>query len=527
MDVAAAALPPIAVMSFNRPDYLREVLASLAAQQGAQIGGRRVFLFQDGWRNAYSGRICAEASATAACIAVFREIFPAGEVMAAPDNLGVAENFLRAETHLFRTLGASCGYFFEDDLVLAPRYLATLDRLREAAEPAGGVGYFACYGHLQASEAEQRRDAAKLRRIGHLWGFGLFREHWERMQPLMKEYYDLVVGRDYRARPHAEIQQRYRGRGILVGVTSQDDVKKAVTCALGRIGLNTTLVHARYVGEFGLHSNPRSFERGGYARTVLLTDVAPPDFAFPDAAGIAAMCEEERRGRLRKIEMEAEAAGAAAAPAPAPDAPTPVRLGASVMLPEELALFERTLAGRRRYAEWGTGGSTPLALRLGVETLVAIESDPAWAKAVRAAPEVAAAAAEGRASVLHADIGPVGGWGAPASAEPAKSWPRYIAAMWQEWARRGSFPDAVLVDGRFRLGCCFSVALMHACHRGTAEPPLVMLRNLSESRPAYAAVFEAFRRVEQAGTLCVMAPRDDVPPEAMLALLLGRVLEAG
>ncbi len=58
--------PPIAVMSFNRPDYLRQVLESLAAQKGADIEAREVFLFQDGWRNPHSGRVCAEASDIAA-----------------------------------------------------------------------------------------------------------------------------------------------------------------------------------------------------------------------------------------------------------------------------------------------------------------------------------------------------------------------------------------------------------------------------------------------------------------------------
>lgn len=204
--------PPIAVMSFNRPDYLRQVLASLAAQEGAAIEEREIILFQDNWRNAHSGRVCADAADIEASIAVFREIFPAGQVMLAPDNIGVAENFFRAETHMFREIGADCAYFFEDDLVLEAHYLATLDRLRDgfAASGASGgrVGYFACYGNLQASEAEQRKNARTLRRLGHNWGFGLFRQHWEEMQPVMADYYSLVLGRDYRGRPSAEILRR-------------------------------------------------------------------------------------------------------------------------------------------------------------------------------------------------------------------------------------------------------------------------------------------------------------------------------
>ncbi len=66
--------PPIAVMSFDRPGYLREVLVSLAAQKDAQIEEREIFLFQDGWRNEFSGRVAADEHDIAACVLVFRGI---------------------------------------------------------------------------------------------------------------------------------------------------------------------------------------------------------------------------------------------------------------------------------------------------------------------------------------------------------------------------------------------------------------------------------------------------------------------
>jgi len=506
--------PPIALLSFNRPDYLRQVLASLLAQP--DIAQREIFLFQDGDRHEDSNVAYAKPEQIKACIGLFREAFPRGHVLAARSNLGVAENMLRAERLFFEDLGADCGYFFEDDLVLSPRYLATLDRMREAAGASGEVGYFACYGNLQADAETQRRDAAILRPMAQLWGFGLFRDHWEAMQPELVEYYDFVCGRDYRRRPHAEILKLYRDRGVLVGASSQDDVKKALTYALGRVALNTTLVHARYIGEVGLHSNPDQYRSSGVDRTVML-DLDQPGIILPDAAGFEAIRTAEADWRRRKIGKEASK------PAPEPAQKLP-RVGLPSMPQEDRALFERVVAGRRRYAEFGTGGSTPLALRLGIETLVAVEADPAWAEAVRQTPEVSAAVAEGRATVLHADIGAIADWGTPVDKEPSRLWPRYVSFMWREWARRASFPDVVLVDGRFRVACCLSVALLHAARRGEA-PPLVMLRDLTPQRPSYQAVFHAFREVERTHTLCVLAPREDVAPEALLASLVERVLE--
>lgn len=48
-------LGPVVVMAFNRPDYLRETLASIAAQPCVAEGRREVHLFQDGAVNFHSG----------------------------------------------------------------------------------------------------------------------------------------------------------------------------------------------------------------------------------------------------------------------------------------------------------------------------------------------------------------------------------------------------------------------------------------------------------------------------------------
>src|SRR5262245_31156811 len=103
---------PILVLSFNRPHYLSPVLEALAAQAG--LAAERVHLFQDGAVNAYSGRVAARREDVDACVALFRRRFPGGHVHLAPANIGIAENFLRAERFAFEELGAECAYFFED-----------------------------------------------------------------------------------------------------------------------------------------------------------------------------------------------------------------------------------------------------------------------------------------------------------------------------------------------------------------------------------------------------------------------------
>ncbi len=124
-------------------------------------------------------------------------------------------------------------------------------------------------------------------------------------------------------------------------------------------------------------------------------------------------------------------------------------IGKPHLFGDEPALFERVLAdGVRNYLEFGLGGSTLAAARAGAEALVAVDSDGAWVQAVLRHPEVAPMVASGRATILHADIGPVGDWGSPVDSTHATQFHRYISAPWREWVRRNALPDLIYVDGR-------------------------------------------------------------------------------
>lgn len=509
--------PPIALMSFNRPHYFEQVVRSLIAQEGTNISEREIFLFQDGAVNAYSGRRYADDEAIAECIKIFRDSFPHGVVHYSEQNIGVAENFLRAEKFFFENRGDECAYFFEDDLVLTPRYLSILDDIARQCNKIEKIGYFACYGMLHAEEDDQRTNISSITRIRHLWGFGIFRRHWLDMQPHLKAFYDYVLGKDYRQRPTKEILEHYQSKGILAGASSQDDIKYATTHYLNRVGINTYLANATYIGEVGLHFRPETYEKLGFHKTKI---IEAPEFKFvaPGTDVLASLHAEFDRTRRKRL-ADAKQAGSSAPPVKALPKPR--------MSPAELQRFEALLrSSKGNYAEFGTGGSTLLAVRSTFENIVSVESDPAWARRVRSDPDVAAAISAGRASILHADIGPVADWGNPADRSAIERWPTYVARMWEEWDRRGAFPDLVLVDGRFRVACCISVALAHAA-RGGGDSPVVLLHDFSEERPAYKRVFDFFELVEQVESLCILTPRTDVTAAAMLSGLLRRIFDRG
>jgi hypothetical protein len=181
--------------------------------------------------------------------------------------------------------------------------------------------------------------------------------------------------------------------------------------------------------------------------------------------------------------------------------------------------FAKELARSQRYFELGMGGSTLLAVRSGVAQIVSVDSDKSWIEAVRAHPEIAPHCAAGSTSLIHADIGPVADWGRPADRSAVRQWSRYVSAGWTEWARRNTLPDLVLVDGRFRLACCLSVALV-AAHQPPESWPLILLHDVDDKRSYYRDALEFLEQTDQVETLLIMKPRRDISAALALARLL-------
>lgn len=294
---------PIVVMSFNRPDYLEQVLLSLAEQDAADLVGRGIYLFQDGAVSEITGRRFADDADIDQSVAVFEKIFPFGVVFRSSGNLGVAKNFRRAEEFVFRKLGSECAYFFEDDMIVSHLYLQVLDSMAEQAISNPRIGYFAAYGDHHLSLAEQRSHESKLDRLGHHWAFGLTRRHWLRLDEWLKPYYDLVMNVDYRDRPSPQILDMFRRRGIPIGVSSQDDTKKVGTYALGCVSLNTKIVYGRYIGERGLHMRADKFAERGYSNTKIY-DRLVVNFDYPSDDQVSKMIEREYSGRWKNINSQ-------------------------------------------------------------------------------------------------------------------------------------------------------------------------------------------------------------------------------
>lgn len=168
-----------------------------------------------------------------------------------------------------------------------------------------------------------------------------------------------------------------------------------------------------------------------------------------------------------------------------------------MMTEAEKAMLMENLGQSRSYLEWGMGNTTLWALSVStVKRITAIEGcEPFLADWVRVQDGVAEAEQKKRLRVIFADTG----MAAPHS-EPSHNW----AAIGEAYAAPKTLrnpSDFVLVDGRFRVACAITAALL-GCGR-------VAIHDYS-FRPHYGAMMEFFDLVEAVDTIIILKPKKKI-----------------
>jgi len=165
--------------------------------------------------------------------------------------------------------------------------------------------------------------------------------------------------------------------------------------------------------------------------------------------------------------------------------------------------------------EYGSGGSTAVALKAGVKHLYSVESDPVWAEHTiktlrRNFP--------GLDFVIHfEDIGPTIDWGRPHSDMYWEQYHRYATSVWD--LPHFVQPDVILIDGRFRTAC-FCTALMKIAN------PLTILFDDYLDRPEYHWVEELLPRVETIGRLARFEVKEKIDVSPFLTQIAGSFSDA-
>nr|WP_242679025.1 hypothetical protein [Rhodobacter calidifons] len=175
--------------------------------------------------------------------------------------------------------------------------------------------------------------------------------------------------------------------------------------------------------------------------------------------------------------------------------------------PAEAEVVRRHYAAAETILEYGSGGSTVLAARLG-RAVFSVESDRAWAE--RLADHVAPIS--DRVHVHWADVGPTGAWGMPAGSRDFRRFHGYALSVWD----RPDFvqPDLVLIDGRFRAACLVAVRLR-------ATRPVTVLFDDYRKRAYYHGVEALARKEEMVGRMARFTVTPGAIPPEMVTTAIG------
>ncbi|TDK61956.1 glycosyltransferase family protein [Sapientia aquatica] len=263
----------LALLCFNRPTYFQLCWPSIICQQ---IKGKPIqecydiFVFQDGL-----GDENKETNRTphgSVCELIGR--LPSDiKILAQATNLGIAMHFDFVEKFLFVEHDYDFVTFCEDDLILAPGYMSAIDLMCDKFRDDPRIGMVSAHpSHPGIALGTQRFNKHRYARMGHNWGFGVFREFWKKRQSFVESYLELVKHRPYRERSNAEICRWLELVGFRGERSSQDYIKQCATCALGGVRISTFANFGLPIGRSGQHCTPDLFKSMGLDQVVVFND---------------------------------------------------------------------------------------------------------------------------------------------------------------------------------------------------------------------------------------------------------------
>lgn len=122
---------------------------------------------------------------------------------------------------------------------------------------------------------------------------------------------------------------------------------------------------------------------------------------------------------------------------------------------EERKFLINNISTAKRYLEFGSGGSTFLALiETSIENITSVESDKKWLEHLEKW-QIISENINKRLRFLHIDIGKTGEWGIPIELNRKELFPSYSKKAFLS----GVNYDVIFIDGRFRVACAIQAIL--------------------------------------------------------------------
>ena len=251
MTIETPSLPwPIGIRLFNRPDYAKRLLESLASQT-FNIDGGLVFCFIDGF-NGSKAQKSNEPDHTKEVAQLVRQFFPNATIVQSPTNVGLAHALFELQSLVFTSTEAQWGLFFEDDLVLDSMYLEQLCHLIEISAPFSQIAKLGVFqlrtGYIKHPPKSDRKDIF----LGE--GTKAFAErhsYFLKRQVLTEVYLDALAGKQYSERDHVKIYSEMAMHGVFAFTTYNDAIQDRILAHFNELHVVTSKNFATDIGVSG------------------------------------------------------------------------------------------------------------------------------------------------------------------------------------------------------------------------------------------------------------------------------------
>ena len=287
------------LIGFNRVDYFDETLTSLEANPEAHDCDLHVYL--DGGPKANQEALHKRIDSSS-----FENI----TVVARDENWGIGRHLIDARRRLFDQQNYDRVLLFEDDMVLAPSYVATLLNIMDWSMDYNDIGTVMAYNiNHDAAEIQASQTNEVIATNRHFWGYGMAKNVWDDIKSVVYEFEQrYLTDVAYADRSHRSIRWRFirsvakKGRierpgnslvpeSILTAPfstfpykcpTSQDAITALALWRHGYARLTTRVSRAKYVGQEGFSFSPEMFEKMGFGEqnTLELSELNTAPEAF-------------------------------------------------------------------------------------------------------------------------------------------------------------------------------------------------------------------------------------------------------
>jgi len=250
----------VGIISWNRPQYLKELLKSLEANA---LDDLEFHLFQDGNICKFTGTERTKESLIMESVKLFEESkLPEKKLHKQEKNVSVAINQFEAMRFLMKNYEQFI--FLENDIVVSKNFIGLMKRVLTQYEDDGQIACISPGFRRKCYEDDIDYFANKLMLAdGHFWAEACWSKKWKMVEDEFMAYYNIVQHRPYNQRDDAQIKALYARSGIMKSATSQDNGKDWAILKAGMRRARFIVNRATGIGDYGVHSTPAKMKKMG------------------------------------------------------------------------------------------------------------------------------------------------------------------------------------------------------------------------------------------------------------------------